>query len=139
MAKDMTRAQIEAWIDNLMERRRPPKPKAVVEKGEVVREAETHVSRDDPNYEGSDGGVVTVRIEDINRHNLALRRGRQWKVEVVDGPSSAVPADVDRAVELRRELTLRERKERLRQNPTGWGVGETIEETVRRQNGDDAA
>ena len=58
--KSMTKAQIEAWIDNLIERRRPPKPKAIVEDGEVVREVETHVSVDDPNYPGSDDGVVKV-------------------------------------------------------------------------------
>ena len=40
---------------------KPPKPKAVVNEGEVVREAVVRVSPADPNYRESDGGVVKVR------------------------------------------------------------------------------
>jgi hypothetical protein len=101
----VTRAQIEARIDRL-HGTSPPRAKTVTVGGAVVREAQPHVSIADPNYPNSDGGVVKVSMDDIRRHNAALIYGRHrsWKVEVVDGPSSAVAADVDRAVELRREL-----------------------------------
>jgi hypothetical protein len=134
----MKPVQFKAWLDSLDGR--PPKPKKVAEDGEIVRDADPHVSKVDPNY--VEGGVVEVRrddLDEIRRHNAGLIRRRGWKVEV-DKLSAAVPADVDRSLEQRRELAIRERKERLRQNPTGWGVGETMAEIVSRQNGgDDAA
>src|SRR5262245_25332472 len=42
-----------------------PKPKAVVNEGEVVRDADVRVSPTDPNYWQSDGGVVKVRRSDF--------------------------------------------------------------------------
>src|SRR5215469_9759132 len=42
-----------------------PKPKAVVDDGEVVRDANVRVSPADPNYRGSDDGVVRVRRSDF--------------------------------------------------------------------------
>jgi hypothetical protein len=41
-----------------------PKPKVVVNEEEVVRDADVRVSPADPNYRGSDGGVVRVRRTD---------------------------------------------------------------------------
>jgi len=59
----MTSEQLKAWLDEL-EGIRPPKPKAVVVEDQVVRDANSHVSRADPNYAASDDGVVKVRRRD---------------------------------------------------------------------------
>jgi len=42
-----------------------PKTKAVVNDGEVVRDADVRVSRADPNYYRSEDGVVRVRRKDF--------------------------------------------------------------------------
>jgi hypothetical protein len=56
-----TRPDIEAILDEI-EGILPPKPKAVVVEDQVVRDAEPHVSRTDPNYPNSDEGRVRVRL-----------------------------------------------------------------------------
>jgi hypothetical protein len=64
---------------------------------------------------------------------------RRWRV-LVDKVSSAVPMDpsfADQWKEAELEAKRMERDERRRVDPTGlgvWGVEETIEEVVRRQN-----
>ena len=68
--------QIEAWLDEL-EGIRPPKPKAVVVEDQVVKDAEAHVSGADPNYPGSDGGVVRVRRSDFVTINMGLWEAQQ--------------------------------------------------------------
>src|SRR5262249_24462511 len=54
-----------------------PKPKAVVNDGEIVRDANVRVSPADPNYRGSDEGVVSVRRNDFVRINMELWEAQQ--------------------------------------------------------------
>jgi hypothetical protein len=54
-----------------------PKPKAVVDDGEVVRDADVRVSPSDPNYRGSDEGVVRVRRSDFVRINIEVWEAQQ--------------------------------------------------------------
>ena len=54
-----------------------PKPKAVVDDGQVVRDAEVRVSPDDPNYGGSDEGVVRVRRSDFVTIRMDLYEAQQ--------------------------------------------------------------
>ena len=68
--------QIEAWLDEL-EGIRPPKPKAVVVEDQVVRDADPHVSRADPNYPESDEGVVRVRRSDFVTISVEV-----WKAQM---------------------------------------------------------
>jgi hypothetical protein len=75
MAK--TSEQLEAWLDEI-EGIRPPKPKAVVVEDRVVRDANPHVSTADPNYPGSDGGVVRVRRADFVTINMRAYEEQQW-------------------------------------------------------------
>jgi hypothetical protein len=65
----MTSAQIQAWLDEI-EGIRAGKPKVVVSENEVVKDADPHVSRADPNYAESDDGVVRVRRNDFVRINI---------------------------------------------------------------------
>jgi len=55
----------------------PPKPKAVVNDGEVVRDANVRVSPADPNYRGSDEGFVRVRRSDYVTINMELYEAQQ--------------------------------------------------------------
>jgi|SRR5215472_259285 len=70
--------QIEPWLDEL-EGIRPPKPKAVVVEDQIVRDADPHVSRADPNYLGSDEGVVRVRRNDFVTINVEL-----WQAQMME-------------------------------------------------------
>ena len=54
-----------------------PKPKAVVNEGEVVRDADVRVSPADPNYRGSEEGVVRVRRSDFVTVNMELWEAQQ--------------------------------------------------------------
>ena len=54
-----------------------PKPKAVVDDGEVVRDADVRVSPSDPNYRGSDEGIVRVRRRDFVTINMELYEEQQ--------------------------------------------------------------
>jgi hypothetical protein len=54
-----------------------PKPKAVVDDGEVVRDADVRVSPTDPNYRGSDEGVVRVRRSDFVTINMEAWEAQQ--------------------------------------------------------------
>jgi hypothetical protein len=81
MERKMTKAQIEAWFDDLDKRRRPP-PKVVVKDDAVIRDADAHVSREDPNHPGSDEGVVRVRRSDWVTVRMDLWEAQQeWKQE----------------------------------------------------------
>jgi hypothetical protein len=51
-----------------------PKAKAVVNDGEVVRDADVRVSPADPNYRENDGGVVRVRRSDFVTINMEFRQ-----------------------------------------------------------------
>lgn len=62
MTLDEEKAEIAAKLNAIFERRRkPPKPKAVTENGEVIRDAKVRVSVDDPNARrrGSEEVIVT--------------------------------------------------------------------------------
>jgi hypothetical protein len=79
MAK--TLEEFEAWLDE-MDGIKPQKPKAVVEEGEVVRDADPHVSVEDPNYPGSEEGLVKVRRPDWVTVRMDLWEEQQrWKME----------------------------------------------------------
>ena len=54
-----------------------PKPRAVVDEGEVVRDADVRVSAADPNYRGSNEGVVRVRRSDFVTINMELYEAQQ--------------------------------------------------------------
>src|SRR6516162_9705414 len=53
------------------------KPRAVVDDGEVVRDADVRVSPADPNYRESDEGVVRVRRSDFVTINIAVWEEQQ--------------------------------------------------------------
>jgi hypothetical protein len=53
------------------------KAKAVTDEGEVVRDADVRVSPADPNYHGSDEGVVRVRRSDFVTINMELYEAQQ--------------------------------------------------------------
>jgi len=54
-----------------------PKPKVVVSEEGVVRDADVRVSPADPNYRGSDEGVVRVRRSDFVTINMDLWEAQQ--------------------------------------------------------------
>jgi hypothetical protein len=54
-----------------------PKPRAVVNEGEVVRDADVRVSPADPNYRKSDEGVVRVRRNDFVTINMEVWEAQQ--------------------------------------------------------------
>jgi len=54
-----------------------PKPKAVVDDGEVVRDADVRVGPADPNYRKSDEGVVRVRRSDFVTINMGMWEEQQ--------------------------------------------------------------
>jgi|SRR5215831_2811917 len=68
--------EVEAWLEEI-EGIKPPKPKTVVNDGEVVRDADPRVSRVDPNYPTSDEGVVRVRRSDFVTINMGLWEAQQ--------------------------------------------------------------
>jgi hypothetical protein len=54
-----------------------PKPKVVVSEEGVVRDADVRVSPADPNYHGSNEGVVRVRRNDFVTINMELYEAQQ--------------------------------------------------------------
>jgi hypothetical protein len=54
-----------------------PKPKVVTTEDGVVRDADVRVSPADPNYRGSNEGVVRVRREDFVTINMELYEAQQ--------------------------------------------------------------
>jgi hypothetical protein len=64
---ERTTDELVAMLEKVLGLDPKPKPKlkAVVDGGEVVRDAEVRVSSADPNYRESDGGVVKVRRSDF--------------------------------------------------------------------------
>ena len=54
-----------------------PKPKVVVNEDGVVHDADVRVSPADPNYRGSDEGVVRVRRSDFVRINIEVWEAQQ--------------------------------------------------------------
>jgi hypothetical protein len=65
------KAELIAALEELIGPKRMERPKVVTRDNEVVRDADPHVSRADPNYPASDGGVVRVRRSDFVTINLA--------------------------------------------------------------------
>jgi hypothetical protein len=67
----MTDAEVDAILDEIWGPSPPkPKPKAVTSDGTVIRDAIVRVGPTDPNYDRSDGGVVTVRRKDWVKINM---------------------------------------------------------------------
>ena len=71
------KAEIIAQLEEIMGRKLMARPKVVVKDNEIVRDAEPHVSKADPNYPNSDRGVVTVRRSDFVTINMALWEAQQ--------------------------------------------------------------
>jgi hypothetical protein len=71
------KAELIAALEELIGPKRMERPKVVVSDNEVVRDAEPHVSRADPNYAGSDGGVVKVRRNDFVTINMEVWEAQQ--------------------------------------------------------------
>jgi hypothetical protein len=72
----MPSEELEAWLDEL-EGISPPKPKVVVKDQQVVRDANPHVSKADPNYPQSDSGFVRVRRNDFVTINMEVWEAQQ--------------------------------------------------------------
>jgi hypothetical protein len=71
--KKMTDAEVDAILDRIWGPAPPkPKPKAVTNEGEVIRDAVVRVGPADPNYSQSDGGTVTVRRKDFVTINMSV-------------------------------------------------------------------
>src|SRR5215467_13808451 len=66
------KAELIAALEELIGPKRMARPKVVVRENDVVRDADPHVSRADPNYAGSDGGVVRVRRNDFVTINMEV-------------------------------------------------------------------
>jgi hypothetical protein len=63
--RKLTDAEVDAILDKIWGPKPPkPKPKAVTDDGEVIRDAIVRVGPADPNYNRSDEGVVRVRRKD---------------------------------------------------------------------------
>jgi hypothetical protein len=79
----MTDAEVDAILDRIWGPAPPkPKPKAVTNDGEVIRDAIVRVSPSDPNYSRSDDGVVTVKRRDFVTINMqAYEEQQRWKRE----------------------------------------------------------
>jgi hypothetical protein len=76
--KKMTDAEVDAILDKIWGPAPPkPKPKAVTNDGEVIRDATVKVSPDDPNYKKDDGGVVKVKRNDFVRINMEVWEEQQ--------------------------------------------------------------
>ena len=67
----MTEAEIKAALEELDQEcglvPPKPKPKTVADRGQIVRDADVHVSPKDPNYRTSIDGMVAVRRPLKNR------------------------------------------------------------------------
>ena len=59
------KAELIAALEELIGPTPAPKPKVVTRDADVIRDADPHVSRADPNYPKSDQGVVSVRRSDF--------------------------------------------------------------------------
>jgi len=71
------KAELIAALEELIGPKRMERPKVVIRDADVVRDADPHVSRADPNYARSDGGVVRVRRNDFVRINMELYEAQQ--------------------------------------------------------------
>lgn len=73
----MTFEEMEAILDEMVGPKPKPKPKVIANEGEVVRDAEVQVSPKDPNYRGSDDGMVRVRRPGFVTINIELWQAQQ--------------------------------------------------------------
>jgi hypothetical protein len=71
------KAELIAALEELIGPRPIEKPKVVASEGDVIRDAEPHVSRADPNYARSDDGVVRVQRNDFVRINMEVWEAQQ--------------------------------------------------------------
>ena len=79
----MTDAEVDAILDRIWGPAPPkPKPKAVTNDGEVIRDAIVKAAPSDPNYSRSDDGVVKVRRSPFVTVRMDLWEEQQrWKRE----------------------------------------------------------
>ena len=71
------KAELIAALEELIGPKRMERPKVVTRDSEVVRDADPHVSRADPNYGRSGSGVVRVRRTDFVTINMELWEEQQ--------------------------------------------------------------
>jgi hypothetical protein len=71
------KAELIAALEELIGPTPVEKPKVVTRDSEVIRDADPHVSKADPNYREDDGGVVRVRRNDFVRINMELYEAQQ--------------------------------------------------------------
>src|SRR5262245_48080806 len=71
------KAEIIAQLEEIIGPTRLARPKVVTKDNEVVKDADPHVSRVDPNYPQSDEGVVRVRRRDFVTINMAMYEEQQ--------------------------------------------------------------
>ena len=77
------KAELIAQLEEIIGPTQMPRPKVVTKDADVVRDADPHVSRADPNYPGSDGGVVRVqsRLRESaqgDKWSFCLTAGKIW-------------------------------------------------------------
>jgi hypothetical protein len=75
--RKMSRAEVEAIIDDIWGPPPKPKPKVVITEAGVVRDAVVRVSPSDPNYAASKEGVVRVRRSDFVTIRMDLYEEQQ--------------------------------------------------------------
>lgn len=73
----MTEAEVKAILYEIWGPPPKPKPKVVTSDAEVVRDAVVKVSPADPNYRGSEEGVVRVRRADFVTVNMQAYEEQQ--------------------------------------------------------------
>ena len=71
------KAELIAALEELIGPKQMARPKVVTRDSEVVRDADPHVSRADPNYDRGGGGVVRVRRNDFVTINMELYEAQQ--------------------------------------------------------------
>jgi hypothetical protein len=71
------KAELIAALEELIGPKPMPKPKVIATEEGVIRDADPHVSRADPNYGSSDEGVVRVRRSEFVRINMELYEAQQ--------------------------------------------------------------
>src|SRR5262245_36507804 len=74
------KAELWAELEEMIGNPPPDKPKVTNDDGTVIRDADPVVSRADPNYPGSDSGVVRVR----RRSDFVTINMELWEAQQAD-------------------------------------------------------